>query len=105
MSEPTGQNVPPERPKKQNGGAGAVIGIIIIIILLGLGGVYYFTTGVRQVQDGQPAPELTADEEAAVLSAQGTSTELPDIEADLEATDLSGLDDASLDFESELQAQ
>lgn len=99
------QNVPPT-PNKE-GGAGPVIGIIIIIILLGLGGVYYFTTGVDQIQseDAMMEESMSADEAAAKVREQGSSTDLADIEADLQATDFSGLDDASAEFESELQSQ
>lgn len=96
----------PQMPKKE-GGIGPVIGIIIIIILLGLGGVYYFTTGVNQIQNDGTIQEdsLSPEEEAAALLEQSASTDLSDIEADLEATDLSGLDSASTDFDLELQAQ
>lgn len=102
-SAPKEQQPPTQAPKKE-GGAGPIIGIIIIIILLGFGGVYYFTTGVDQIQH-DVMEEMTPEEEAEALRAQGSSTDLSDIEADLEATDFSGLDDASLDFDSELQAQ
>lgn len=95
-----------EAPKapKAGGGIGAVVGIIIIVILLALGGVYYFTTGVDNLERNDEAPTIVGDE-AAALKEQGTSTELADIEADLTATDFSGLDEASADFESELEAQ
>lgn len=98
------QNQSATQVPKKEGGIGPVIGIIIIIILLGLGGVYYFTAGVDQIQnDGTGS--LSPEEEAAALLGQSASTDLSDIETDLEATDLSGLDGASTDFDSELQAQ
>lgn len=92
------------KPTKPSTGIGAVVGIIIIVILLALGGVYYFTTGVDNLERNDEAPVLVGDE-AAALKEQGSSTELADIEADLNATNFSGLDEASADFESELQAQ
>jgi len=95
----------PQSSPKKDGGLGATIGIIIIIILLALGAMYYFTAGVDQIQNGQVTEGLSADEEAALLKDQGSSTNLADIEADLEATDLSGLDDASAGFDAELQTQ
>ncbi|MFQ5541047.1 MAG: hypothetical protein ACE5F4_02275 [Candidatus Paceibacteria bacterium] len=100
------RNEPPAPPEKE-GGLGPVIGIIIIIALLVIGGVYYFTVGIDQIQNGQSAieNEMTAGEEANVLRQQSGSTELADIEADLNATDLSGLDEASAQFEEELQVQ
>jgi uncharacterized protein HemX len=94
---------------------GPVFGIIIIVVLLALGGLYYFTTGVDQVRNNEPQPVLTEEEaatlqdeavqEASTLREQSTSNTIADIEADLEATDLSGLDDALSDFDSELNAQ
>lgn len=96
-SEPVTQS--PATPG-QKGGAGPVIGIIIIIILLALGGYYYFTTGISEISQQDTA--MTEEEQ---LMEQGDSTNLADIEGDLNATDLSGLDDASADFDSELNAQ
>jgi len=98
--EPQNQSVPP-LPKKE-GGFGSIIGIIIIIILLALGAMYYFTDGIDQIQKND---SMSAEDEAMMLSEQSSSTNLADIEADVNATDLSGLDEASADFESELQAQ
>lgn len=102
------ENQAPQSTPKKEGGLGPVVGIIIIIVLLALGAMYYFTAGVDQIQNGQMMMEndgMTADEEAQTLKEQGSSTDLADIEADLNATDLSGLDEASADFESELQGQ
>ena len=108
----------PEQPtphlKEERGGVGPVIGIIIIIILLALGGFYYFTAGVDQIShteteilDGSTdAPAAERDSvgtEEDALREQGSSTNLADIESDLNATDLSGLDEASADFEFELE--
>lgn len=73
---------------------GAIISIIIIVLLLALGAFY----SLRQVpiapETGEaltPA-ELQADTTVSSLSAQGTSTDLGDIEKDLNATDFSGVD-------------
>ncbi len=87
----------------QKDGAGAKIGAAIIVILIVLGGVYF----VRQYTlsaderaeriDTQEAAELdtTMEENAAIveqLSTVSTSTDLSDIEADLNATDLGDID-------------
>lgn len=97
----------PEAPKvkKEGGSTGSIIAIIVIVLILIAGGYYYFTTGINPA--GLPAGgDGAATEDAvAALNEQGTSDDLGDIEADLNATDLSGLDDASADFESNLQAQ
>ena len=90
-------------PKAPSGGIGPIIGIIIIVILLALGGVYYFTKGVAQIQPNE-AVVIPADEEET-LRAQGTSIEISDIEADINASDFSGLDDSSANFDLELNAQ
>ncbi|MEK7613314.1 MAG: hypothetical protein AAB439_00345 [Patescibacteria group bacterium] len=89
---------------KQSGGIGPIIGIVIIVVLLAIGGFYYFTSGVDKLKSEEQAAGITADEEDK-LRQQGTSTDLADIEADLNATDLTGLDSASADFEAELNAQ
>lgn len=91
-------------PKQNGGNIGAVIGIIIIVVLLAVGGFYYFTSEVEELQQEQPSAEITGDEEDQ-LRSQGTSSDLADIEADLQATDLSPLDEASAGFEAELNAQ
>lgn len=89
-------------PKKNGDGIGSVIGIIVIILLLVAGGIYYFTVGIGREEPKNDA--AVAGDEAA-LGQQSASTNLADIKTDVEATDLSGLDEASADFESELEAQ
>lgn len=92
---------------KKDGGIGPVIGIVIVIIVLILGGVYYFTTGVNQIRNEQAPVDsaVEAENDAAALREQGTSSDISSIEADIDATDLSGLDDTAANFESELLAQ
>lgn len=72
---------------------GALISIGIIVLLVAAG-AYYF---LRQVPMETDSVELTASEQRAdaqisSLSTQGTSTELSDIQKDLDATDLSNLE-------------
>lgn len=98
-SEAVTQVSMPEEPKKQNGGIGATIGIVIIIILLALGGVYYFTTGVEQIPTYEQQEQDAAVE---ALENQGTSSNLADIEADVNATDLSETDLLIDDIEADL---
>ena len=92
----------PESPaKKKEGGFGSMAAIIVIILLLIAGGVYYFTVGVDKVET--PANGESVNDDVAALNEQGTSDELADIEADLNATDLSGLDNAASGIDAELQ--
>jgi len=84
----------------KKGGLGAVIGIIVIIVLLALGGIYYFTQGVSQI------PQYNAQEDAAVMQmkTQSDSNALADIEADVNATDLSEIDALLEDLDAEASA-
>lgn len=97
----------PAKPSSK-AGVGPVLGIIIIILLLALGGLYYFTKGVDEIRDqnaDQTETAVTPEDEAAVIETQGTTANLNDIEADVGATDFSGLDAASVDVEASLQTQ
>lgn len=110
-NDTTGQETPPQtqpeptpQPPHKDGGFGPVIAIIIIVIILALGAMYYFTTGIEQIQNNQPTEESTGingDAEAG-LEAQGSASDFNSIEEDLDNTDFSGLDESSADFESEL---
>ncbi|XKT74673.1 MAG: hypothetical protein ACJKTH_01120 [Patescibacteria group bacterium UBA2163] len=110
-NETTSQETPPHvqpeitpKPSHKDGGFGPVIAIIIIIVILALGAMYYFTTGIEQIQNNQPTEESTGinGDAEANLQTQGSATDLDAIEADLDNTDFSGLDEASADFEAEL---
>lgn len=80
---------------------GPAMSIVIIVIILALG-AYYFLKQVP-VEEGLEAlltpAEMQADVNLSGLSAQGTSTELSDIQKDLDATDLSNLDAGLSDIE------
>ena len=79
---------------------GAIISIIIIVLVLAYG-AFYFLKQVPAVSENSaltPA-EIQGDMTITDLSTQGTSTELSDIEADLNATDLSGIDAGLSDIE------
>ena len=89
-------------PKKNGDSLGPTISSIVIVLLLVLGGIYYFTKGIGEVQ---PTGDQAAAGDEAALRQQSQSTDLADIEADVNATDLSALDEASADFDSELEAQ
>ncbi len=101
----------PPQPMKKEGGMGSIIAIIVIVIILALGGLYYFTIGVGQINDNEP-PASTADElqnsddpEVQALMNQGTSDEIAAIDADVEATSFAGVDGAISDIEADSSAQ
>lgn len=86
-----GTPVPPMPEEKKS--TGAIISIIVIVLILAAG-AYYF---LKQVPAPSEMNTLTpagteADQTISALTTQGTSTNLTDIQKDLDATNLSGLD-------------
>lgn len=74
---------------------GTIISIVVIVLIIAFG-AYYFLF-LKQVPVSTETETLTpaeaqADQAISALSAQGTSTDLNDIQKDLDATSLSGLD-------------
>ncbi len=72
----------------------SIISIIVIVAVLALGAFYFFKQVPVNEEAGEivtPA-EMQADTSISNLSTQGTSTDLGSIEADLNATDLTGVD-------------
>ena len=96
-----GQEMSSEGDKKP---MGPMVGIIIIIIVLILGGLYYWTTQTKEDGSSMTAEEIIAEEDETLmmLEKQSTSDEVADIEADLEMTDLEGLDAELEQIEKEL---
>jgi len=96
------------KPKEEN--LGGIIAIIVIVALLLIGGWYYFAQ-VEGVLNQEPSQEATLEEQAADdqavadLGTQSTSDETAAIEADVNATDLSGMDNAAASIDSDFQAQ
>lgn len=79
--------------------AGTTISIIIIVLILAYGAFYFskqvpLPTGTWELTPS----EMQADTTISSLSKQGTSTDLTDIQKDIEATDFSGLDTGLIDF-------
>ncbi len=83
-----GAQVPEEKKS-----VGAIISIIVIVLVLAFG-AYYFLKQVPAPADNGTltSAETQADASITALSTQGTSTEIADIQKDLDATDLSGID-------------
>lgn len=78
---------------------GALIGSIIVIVILIIGGLYLWNSKMqeqRMMEDGTMMDKgdtmMMEDTATADLEAQGTSDEVSDIEADLNTTNLEGLD-------------
>lgn len=77
---------------------GAIISIIVIVLVIAVG-AYYFLRQVP-IKEEVPSPtpsapavsvEESIDATTASLAAQGTSTDIADIQKDLNATDLSNV--------------
>lgn len=82
-------------------GKGPVVGIVVIIILLILGGVYLWQSK-SPVETPVDETATTTDQMINDLSTQGTSTDETGIEADVNATNLNGLDSGMTEVEGEL---
>jgi hypothetical protein len=72
----------------KSGGMGAIIGAIIIIIILVAGGWYFIGNRVEKISDQKE--QAKANQTIDVTT--GTSTEVDDIQADLDNLDLNALD-------------
>ncbi len=84
------------------GRSGPMIGIIIVIIVLALGAFYFWGASVDRAS--RTGTDIGADASIEALTTQSDSTELSSIEADLSATELSGLDQELADIDLELNA-
>jgi len=87
---------------EEKSSVGIIISIVVVVLVLAFGAYYFLKQGLApQETTGTPATtEASADATVTALSAQGTSTNIADIEMDLKATDIPnvnvGLSDVSL---------
>ena len=88
-------------PKNKEGGAGSIVAIVVIVVLLVLGGVYYLMMGgalpasnTSEVLPTMEDVQNSSDSEVQATLTQSPSDELADIDADVQATNLSGVDSA-----------
>ena len=85
-----------------------ILGVIIALCLVFLVYGYLKLSLQKPASTPTPIPTPTAaeevDEQTSDLEEQGTSDEIGDIEADLEETDLSEIDQELEDIESELSS-
>lgn len=87
------QNINSGAQMQEKKSTGAIISIIIIVLVLVYGAFYFSKQVPLPTGSEELAPsEVQADQTISSLSKQGTSTDLADIQKDLEATDFSGLD-------------
>lgn len=98
--QPPEMGVPLSNVPEEKKHVGPLIGIIIIVVVIILGGLYFWGQKVNNVApqentaDSMTAEKVAgqADESLNALKTQGTSDSVADIEADLSATVLNGLD-------------
>lgn len=76
-------NTVPQEPKSS--GVGAITGVIVIIIILIAGGWYFIGNRVEKIQEQKEVNKV-------LDVSTGSSTEVEDIQTDLENLDLNVLD-------------
>lgn len=89
----------------QKSSIGGVIGTIIILSLIILGGLYFWGKRIEESKAKQDLvadsiPEQATTEETTIVTELGESDDLDSIEAELNATNLDGLD-SELNIEAE----
>ena len=91
---------PSPMPGQESKSVGPLIGVIVIIAVIVLGGLYFW--GQRLDEQKQSEAALQNDAATQELETQNTSDEVADIEADLNATNLEGLDTEMNQLETEI---
>ena len=87
----------------ENKPAGPVIGVVIIILILIVGALYFWGAQLNKEANQTPDDILNAEDQTLnQLQTQSTSTEISDINADLNATDLNNLDADLQNIDKEL---
>lgn len=99
QNNPSPSLINPMAPEKKS--TGPTIGLIIVVLVIILGGLYFWSKQTKENSD----TNMMAEQEAMMIKEQGSSDEVGDIEADLNATNLDNLDAELGDIDAELQAQ
>ena len=107
--EPTPVMTPPPAPEVKTGGSmGAIVGIIIIVIVIVAGAFYVWSQHAfspelseEELESAALASEANTKAQIEAMQSVNTSTEITDIEADINNTDLGAVlnDLGSLDAE------
>jgi hypothetical protein len=99
----------PSTESPKSGGIGPMIGIIIIVVLLAVGGFYYWGSKLVDnraslTESGDSVSDVVPTNDTVVndLLDQDSSDTVESIEADLNDTDLNGLDGELSDIEAVL---
>lgn len=107
-----GENTPPTQTPEEKSSWGSAIGIILIVAVIIIGGLYFWGQKIDErlseyegqnitVEDILNAPDSQLE---ALSEEQSTSTDITDIESDLDMTDLDNLDTELDAIEAELEA-
>lgn len=95
--EPNANQTPENKP------AGPVIGVVIIILILIVGALYFWGAKLNKEASRTPEDILNAEDQTLnQLQTQSTSTEISDINVDLNATDLNSPDSDLKNIDREL---
>ncbi len=81
--------------------------MLVLVALIVVGSLWVMNKGLITPKPSPaptPSPSAEIDEDTAVLEEQGTSDEISDIEADLNATDLFDIDKELTDIDRELSS-
>ena len=93
----------PNTQTSENKPAGPVIGAVIIILILVVGALYFWGAKLNKEANQTPEDILGGEDKTLEqLQTQSTSTEIGDIEADLNVTDLDNLDADLQNIDKEL---
>jgi uncharacterized protein HemX len=96
--------MPPVQNDMDKKSAGPLVAVIIILALIIVGGLYFLKQrSSQQVYVPAPVQAPATDSITDSLNKQGSSDNLNSIEADLNATDVSNLDQGAAAVEAQLQ--
>ncbi len=92
----------PQPPKKGDDGVGPIVAIVVIVLILVLGGLYYL---MQNVKTGSTDTAAKDQQTVQALMTQGSSDTAAAIQADLDATDLTSVDQAVADVDTSTETQ
>lgn len=104
QQNPQNQTGMPGGAPQEEKSVGALIGSIIIIVIIVIGGIYFWATQEKMMPSDTSTQmqNMMGDQSTNMLLEQGTSDNLSDIEADLNATNLDNLDAELSDIDGQL---